>query len=397
MPGTHELLFGPVQDADAPRLPPSPMRPRELTILLLCACLGTAAGVALLSRETYAETLPPQPVQPVEVEPAAAELPAIPATLPADDGAIVVTEASARGGRATVDTTGWTHGILRGDIELAVNAIDRIESLSVHVEELRGGLRSDGSYQAPFRRSIPVSFDRTRTPTFEIRDVPFSDYPYAVTVYTPGLNGSRRTVQLDAEHPIVEDIVLAISVGAPFSLLLRDQDGNPYPQLDVRLVPVGEPAGRPRLDAISDGYGCAIYESALAGDYAVHVFQNGQPLGEPQTVTVQPGGRLYQTRVQGQGQVVTIPRGQPLEVFVVDGNGYGIPDARVQLQATDKVRLTQLDLTTDAGGIARFPYLTPGVWQIDVTKDGCQPRFRQITVQDRTPIPRQELNLVRLR
>lgn len=381
------------------------MRPRELIVLLAALGLAAAAGVMLLSRESRAEALPPGPVTPgpVTLHDAPPALPNEPQAVPAshgataDDGAIVIADAVARPRRKEVDTTGWTHGIVRGDIELSVAAIDKIQSLTVIIEELRSGRRADGSFQSPYSARVPVSFDRASTPTFEVRDVPFSDYPFAVTVYSPGLNGGRRTITLNAEQPLVDDVVLSISCGTPFTLLVRDQDANPYPQLDVRLAPIGEPLGRPRLDAVTDGYGSAVWESVLTGDYQVLVMQNGQPLGETQTVTVLPGSRLYQNRIQGQGQTVTIPRGQPLEVRIADTRGYGVDGARVRVQATDRTRLTEFDAVSDASGRVLFPYLTPGTWQIDVTKDRFQTRARQITVVDRTPIAPVEIPLVRLR
>ncbi|MCB9879906.1 MAG: carboxypeptidase regulatory-like domain-containing protein [Planctomycetes bacterium] len=371
------------------------MRAGELTILIAALGLATAAGVMLLSRDTMAEALPPAPV--IEAPPTNAV--AVDASMQsshriaADDGAIVVA-ATADAPRQKVDTSGWSKGILRGDIELSVNAIDKIDSLMVVVEELRAASRPDGTFSNPYRSVTKIDFDRTRTPTFEVRDVPFSEYPFKVTVYSPGLNGSSRTLNVDAEHALADDIVLSVSCGGPYTLLLRDQDGNPYPQLDVRIAPIGEPLGRPRLDATSDSYGSAIFDSVLGGDYQVMVLQNGQPLGEVQTITVQTGVRLYQNRIQGQGQTLTIPRGMPLEVRVHDPRGYGIPDARIRIQATDRLRLTQFDATSDADGRVTFPYLTPGVWQIDVTKDRYQTRAKQITVKDRTPIDLQQIQLL---
>ncbi len=371
------------------------MRAGELTILITALGLATAAGVMLLSRDTMAEALPPAPT----VEPAPTNAVAVDASLQtshriaADDGAIVVA-ATADSPRKKIDTAGWTKGVLKGDIELSVSAIDKIESLMVFVEELRSATRPDGTFTNPHSSVTKVDFDRTRTPTFEVRDVPFSEYPFRVTVYSPGLNGSSRTVNVDAEHALVDDIVLSVSCGGPYTLGLRDQDGNPYPQLDVRLAPIGEPLGRPRLDATSDSYGSAIFDSVLGGDYQVMVLQNGQPLGEIHTITVLTGVRLYQNRIQGQGQTLTIPRGMPLDVRVHDARGYGIPDARVRIQATDRVRLTEFDAVCDADGRVHFPYLTPGVWQIDVTKDLYQTRAKQITVKDRTPIDLQQIQLL---
>jgi len=139
-----------------------------------------------------------------------------------------------------------------------------------------------------------------------------------------------------------------------------------------------------------------VFDSVLAGDYQVVAAQNGIPLDEPPRITVQPGGRMFGPKVQGQSYVMTIQRGMRLEAFVSCG-GYRIADATVQMQASDRVKLTQFKLNTDFNGRAEFPHLTPGVWLIDVFKDDFQRTTRQITIKDgETPAPLQ-VNLVRLR
>ncbi|MBL8729432.1 MAG: hypothetical protein JNM25_13435 [Planctomycetes bacterium] len=377
------------------------MRTRDSLILVGALGLCAAAGLVLMTQESFAVELPPG-------GPAAAAPAAVPAAAPNDaaeaeaaptsPGRAVPVEATARAADAgRTETTGWTKGILRGDIQLAVSVLDRIESITVAVEEARQPTRDDGSFHPPYRMVVPVRRG-VGTPTFEVRDVPFSEYPYVVSVYAPGLNGTRRTVTVDASSPLVDDIVLAITPGSPFSVLLRDQDAAPYAGLEVKLLPVGEPLGRRASVGTSDNFGSVVFEDMLAGDYQLAVSLGGQPIGDVQTITVQSGRANFQAGAQhGQGYTVTIPRGLPQTVQVSDVAGYGVADATVTATAADRVRLTVLEATTDYGGKAEFAHLTPGMWQLDVDKDGFQRSHLMVKIQaGQLPTP-QQVRLVRLR
>lgn len=370
---------------------------RDRLVLLVLAVLLLGGGLVLLQGPGPAPPPAPGAVDdPAASQPSGPGEVASPAAGEFDDGQSVPALAAPREVRP--DTTGWTHGIIRGDIAMAVNTIDRIESLLVVVEEQRLRNGPDGTTRELHRQMVPVEFDRRSTPTFEVRKVPFSKYPYLVTLYSPGLNGSRRTVTIDAQSPLADDVVLQLTAPGPFTLLVRDQDGLPHADLDVRLLPVGDPQGRPRHDGRTDSYGSAIFPSVLGGEYQVLLMQGGQVLLQPApSLTVQADARLYMTQIQGQGQTVMLPRGMPLEVRAVDVRGYGVPDARVKVYATERLKLTERELTTDASGRARFEHLAPGIWQIDVQKDGYQPRAQRITIQDRQPHDPVDVQLIWLR
>lgn len=368
-----------------------PTRSRKLVPLLI---LGLAALLALGWWHAMAAPIVPEPgldesgqaTSPPEAQGTSGEL-AVGTVLPAQ---------GAGGDRqALADTSHWTSGVIRGDLSLATNTLDRIGSLMIVLEEQRNSTRPDGT--AAYHRVVPVQFDGKSTPTFEVRNVPFSSYPYLVTLYAPGLNGSNRTVSIDRDHPLADDVLLRLSAPGPLTLLLRDQDGLPYPALQVRLSPVGAPLGRPRLDATADSYGCAQWEQVLAGEYRALVMQSNEPIGPEHQVIVQPDARMYQSTLQAHGQTLVIPRGQALEVHVVDARGYGIPEVSVKAQATERTKLTEFCANTDQTGIARFPHLVPGVWQLDVHKDAYQPRAQQLRLVDRQPPDIVQVQLVRLR
>lgn len=356
------------------------MRSREFLLCSAALALLAGAGFLVLGGEALADVDPPagmvtttpttgpgdQPASDLGAQPDVAT-----GTLPA--AAAVATAPPA----ARVDTHGWTKGVVKGDIQLAVSVLDRIQSITVEIVEARNPIAADGRVQLPTRLITPVARGRG-TPTFEIHDVPFSEYPYVVSVRSPGLNGSRCTVTIDARTPLVDDLVLAITPGTPFTILVRDQDSAPFPGIDLAVQPVGEPAGRPAHKGTTDNFGSLVLEDVLAGDYELFASQAGLPLGSPKTLTVQPGGR---TQVQGQSHTLTIERGVPVQVTVHDRAGYPYVDAKVTATATDRIKLTVRETVTNQVGIAAFSHLQPGTWQITVTKDRFHLWDKQVTVK----------------
>ena len=358
------------------------MNHRNLSILIGTACLGIAAGIVLFSQDSMATSLPDQPdyldPPPIAEPIASTDLDPVAAS----DGSFRKSDlAQAVAAPVRENTAGWTSGVIRGDVQLAVSVLDKLGSMTVVVEEMRSGFARDG--KAPKRIMQPVERG-LGTPTFEVRDVPFSDYPYRVTLHAPGLNTSARTLSVTKDQPL-HDVVLAITPGAPYSVLLRDQDGGAHRDIDLLLRPVGLPHGRPRLAGKTDNFGSVVFESVLAGQYELVATLQGQPFGENEVVTVQPGKRNFGRKIQGQGHVMTIARGVQLDIEVGDG-AYGIEGATVTLVRTDRRRLKELEATTDGLGRVRFPHLQPGQWQVTIERQAFQRVDRQFTLrQDMEP------------
>ncbi|MBL8755909.1 MAG: carboxypeptidase regulatory-like domain-containing protein [Planctomycetes bacterium] len=359
------------------------MHARELALLCAASVLVAAGGIAFFTQETHAAGLLPEGLEPTSVT---TESPAPDATSTAaatadlgDDGHPVMPVAVSIGEDRKLDTSGWTAGRIKGDIQIAVSVLDRIESIHVTVAESRNPIAS-GKYTPAFHRVVPVVRGRG-TPTFDIDGIPFSDHPYVVSVHAPGLNGNRRTLTIDKSHPYCDDIVLSITPGVPLSVLLRDQDNVQFPGLDVLLLPVDEPPARHALRATSDSYGSIVFDNVLAGDYQVLVQSGHQVLLEPRTITVQPGLYTYGRKVQAQCQTLVVPRGVPVRVSVHDRAGYGIGDVRVVATKTDQTLLKAPELPTDASGIADFSHLPPGTWQFSVQKQGFAPWDCQRTIK----------------
>ncbi len=355
------------------------MRKRDLSILSGALLLGLLAGIVVLGQDSYGGELTPPPMPDVTAPPAAAADPAAQIAEAVVTPAPVAVADASDGGRRT-GVAGWTKGVVKGDIQLAVSVLDRLTTINIVVEEARSEIGPGNTFRRRNRLIVPVKLG-VGTPTFEVTDIPFSDYPYVVSAQAPGLNGSRSTVTIDANTPLVDDVMLRITPPAPFSVLVRDQDSAPYAGLDVLMMPAGEPGGRANHQGVTDNFGSIIFEEVLAGDYQVHVSLGGQAVVPAQTLTVQPGFVIASTKVRGQQAALTVPRGVPLQLVVHDRAGYGIADAAVTATATDRLKLTEINTATNAGGRADFTHLAPGSWQLTIQKQGFHRVDLQLTLR----------------
>lgn len=380
----------------SPPFSPRTMQSRDALLLIGALCLFAGVGVVFLGKESMAEEIPPSanaPVEPVGPRP----MPAAPVdavVAPTGDEVAPVTATMSRKERSVGDRA--LTGTVRGDIQLAVSVLDRIGKITIHVEEARRPVNEKGEYFAPRKFTVPATMG-LGTPTFEVTGIPFSEYPWVVTAFAPGLNGTQRTIVLNEQTPVVDDIVLAITPGGPFTVLLRDQDLAPYSGVDVLMQPVGEPLGRAPQRGVSDNFGSVVFENVLAGEWTIHASQGGQALVDPSRISMQPGTSVVSPRFQTQGCTVTIPRGFALQLRIADVNGYGLADATASATATDRSKLTVLEAASDHGGNLAFPHLTPGEWQIDVMKTDFQRSTRKITIKVGELPDVQEFRLVRLR
>jgi len=373
------------------------MQKRNILILALLAAFAASIGLVMIGEDSLAiELAPPADVDSSGNGDEVASDPLDdPDPIPAVGGTQGIPVAATSSGPDRTNTTNWTAGVVRGDIRIATSVLDRLDTISVTIAELRSAIGDDGKFTPPFRKTVPVEIG-IGTPTFKIHDIPFSDYPYVVSVNSPGLNGGRRTVTITSETPLY-DVVLKITPGRPYTVLVRDQDRNPYPQIEVRLRPEGEPLGRKEHIGTTDGYGSAVFESLLAGDYLLVAGMRGIPLADPEIVTVQSDARVYGNKIQGQGYTLVVQRGVPVKIFIGDAGGYGIAGASVKLQATDRVKLTVIPGVSGYNGNVEFPHVTPGKWMIQVTKQNHTPWTRQITITDGQLPELLTAKLVRLR
>ena len=201
--------------------------------------------------------------------------------------------------------------MIRGHCSLATSALSQLDAITVSVIEAINALPGVEAKRTPFASTKLVRFDKGGgTPTFTFEDVPFSPYGSFVSAFAPGLNGSERIVHLTKESPRA-DVVLAITCGVPFSVIVRDQLQTPLADLMVALIPDGAPLGRPLLEKKSNSYGSVLFESVLRGPYQVIAGPRHAPLCEPKLVDVQAdGGRNVQCAN------LVVPRGSDLKIEV---------------------------------------------------------------------------------
>lgn len=372
------------------------MNGQGLAILFGTICLATVAGLMLFTEDVSATVIPPDSGR---GDGGAAEAVAAVATgeqqrPTASTGAFRRSD-TVRTGTSDddlPDTRGWTSGVIEGDVQLPVSVLDRLGPMTVIVEPMRNPFSTK---PAPKKIMQPVERG-IGTPTFRVENVEFSEYPYRVSIYAAGLNCTESTVTVNKDQPW-HAVQLQITPPAPFSILLRDQDARPHVGVDLVMRPVGLPHGRPRLAGTTDNFGSVVFEEVLQGAYEITASVQGQPLGEPQQVQVHGGRVSYGSKIQGQGHVMTIARGVPLEVQIYDTFGYGIEGCRVLATRTDTRRGKPYETTTDALGNARFPHLVPGTWHLTIERAGFQRVDRQLHVREDAPPERQAIKLVRAR
>lgn len=374
------------------------MNTRNLSLLIGTLCLGAAVGIAFFSQGVQAVELPPgYEEQFVEPEPTKSDFDRTDevATAEGDYRPSSGTPGFATSYRKQENTDGWTSGIIRGDVKLAVSVLDKLSSITVIVEELRSAYGNDSNGRKPFRQYAQV--DRGEgTPTFKVTDIPFSDYPYRVTLHAAGLNGSVKTVSVTKEKPL-HDVMMSITPGAPYSILLRDQNSGYHTDIDLLMTPVGLPNGRPRLTGKSDNYGSVRFDSVLQGQYELVPTFEGKPFGDPELVTVFPGTRNYGSKIQGQGHTMVIPRGVRVDVRVHDRNGYGMEAAKVVAVQTDRRSAAPVEGETDGLGRLRFNNLAPGTWHFTVTYKGFQRVDQQLTLRENQEPVQKDIRIVRVR
>ena len=375
------------------------MRPRDLILLCSTLALGALAGLAFLSQETLATVRPPNAPgagsPPIAAEATGQDLHASVAEGSAvrDDSSPAIAVDGSASRKHDPDTSGWTKGVIRGDITVAASIFGQLKTLTILVEEQRSAIGPNGEVQRPVRMMVPAKMG-LGSPTYEVTDVPFSEHPYKVSVYAEGLNGNAGIVTVDKDTPLV-DVPLSVTPPSPFTVFVRDQDSKPYLDTDVRLQPVGDPLGRPRLTGKTDGFGAAVFGSVLTGDYQLFVSSAGQLLCDVQTITVHAS--LHARHPQAQSMSVVVPRGVQVELSVHDAAGYGVAEANVKAVATDRVRHTEIPGTTDAQGRLVFPHLQPGTWHVHVEKDGFQRADLQMTLSEGQEPQYRTVRLVRLR
>jgi hypothetical protein len=210
-------------------------------------------------------------------------------------------------------------------------------------------------------------------------------------VFVAGLNGSSQVVRVaeDAWNPQVD---LTVTPPAAFTLRVVDQEFQPYVDEDVTLIAVGEPRGRPLLQARTDTFGTALFEAVLAGEYDVKI-----GLDVRDQVTIERPGFVHDDLDVGvQSKQLKIPRGPSLTIEVFDIIQYALGGVRVRAIALDTTRNRRYEAQTDVNGVVRFDHVVPGRYQIDVQATGYQQTSRTLVVEAGQEVPPIQFKLPRL-
>lgn len=275
-------------------------------------------------------------------------------------------------------------GTIAGSISMTAEVALNVPSFMIVVREsVNTQGRPAGSPQ-PFQlnRTFPV-LQANGTPNFEFQDVPFSEYGYTVSVHVSDYNGDEQYVRLTKEDPVAR-VHLGIRGGVEYSILVRDQERNPLPGLEVHMVPMGHPIGRKSFHGVSDSYGATVFEKVLKGDYRLSVGPPTAPLVDPKVVSLAPSGL--------QAEHVEVPRGVTLSFFVTSG-GYGLTNVAVEATAVDTPQFKRYPLVTDQLGNAVFKHLPPGTYHVNFSAHGYVRRTEKVTVKADEQQPQRTIEL----
>jgi hypothetical protein len=284
-----------------------------------------------------------------------------------------------------------TAGVLDVRITATTSVLDRFGKGLLEVQEMVQG-RGEDLGRKPYARVLDIQSDPHESPLFVVVDgVPYSPYGYRVTVFVHGLNGSSQVVRVaeDAWNPQVD---LTVTPPAAFTLRVVDQEFQPYVDEDVTLIAVGEPRGRPLLQARTDTFGTALFEAVLAGEYDVKI-----GLDVRDQVTIERPGFVHDDLDVGvQSKQLKIPRGPSLTIEVFDIIQYALGGVRVRAIALDTTRNRRYEAQTDVNGVVRFDHVVPGRYQIDVQATGYQQTSRTLVVEAGQEVPPIQFKLPRL-
>ena len=253
-------------------------------------------------------------------------------------------------------------GIIRGDLSLSTAVIEKLDAVTITIVEAINIVSGQPGKRAPFTASKLVTIDRHgRTPTFAIDGVPFSAYGYSVHAIAPGFNGTELHAVITKEHPIA-DVLLGVTGGTPFSVLVRDQEQSPLTNVLVTMMPVGPPLGRPMVQKPTDNYGSVLFESVLRGNYKIHAGPLYALLCDPKEAEV-----LADSGNKPQSLTLLVARGNDLPVQVFGPSGIGLADIAIEVYATDTQQFRKYEAKTDFSGQHTFKHLQPGRYQVTVT------------------------------
>lgn len=273
-------------------------------------------------------------------------------------------------------------GIIRCSIAVSTSIASKLKDYQIFVQEERNpnagpARRVDAegkpvATRPPFVRRFDFEADlRLGTPRVDLGEIPFSPYPYRVTVAAAEMDGSFGVVNVNGRFPQGDaEVHLQLTEGKVFSVLLRNQRRIPKADVEVRMVPEGNATAAHRrvLAGITNGAGSVVFENVPHGPYTVYVGPVGRLMAEPQKVRVRALDRVIADdgQVRTQGTIITVPDGAKVQFQVVSRNHYAVPDGKIKVYQIDAKRLYEYKGETDQQGFFELPHLPVGHYQLDV-------------------------------
>ena len=274
-----------------------------------------------------------------------------------------------RGSDQTQESSGL--GMISGRISVSTSVLDQLSRFTIVVQE-EVNLNARGPDDpAPFSltKTFPAAASKG-TPYFDIEDIPFSRYPYRVTVVAKGLNGSSDLVHLEPSSSLENrEAKLSLSPGTYYSVTIRDQRQNPRSDLIVRMAPVGENLTlRESHFGTTDSTGHVLFENVLSGEYEIRVGPVNDLLAPPKkTIVTAASFTLRGGQPHPQGTTVLVPDGHDVTVEVLSRWSYAIEHAELKLNEVDVQRYYEYKGTTDADGRFVFKNVPYGRYHLSVT------------------------------
>jgi len=337
---------------------------RKIPLLIGCLLLLALCGIVILDDGAAAAELDPLGVSDTITTPNRPEKPDVDPLVVEGQG-----EPDPPDRIKPVPVPGSDMGLISGRIAVSTRVVDRLSGYQIIVQEdINPNALEEGAVIFTRKKGFNANLSRG-TPFFDIDKIPFSSHPYLVTVVAPGMNGSSDRVYVTAKKPHgSKEVQLALTPGAIYSVMLRDQRRVPRRDLNVRLVPVGASLVRRDIRfGTTNEHGNVIFENVLRGDYDIVVGPINAPMAPPERKTVYAATAIFAPKPQPQGTTVIVPDGHDVTVEVASRWGSYVAKAELKAWQLDVKRYFEFKGTTDDAGRVVFRNMPYGRYQISAT------------------------------
>ena len=268
-------------------------------------------------------------------------------------------------------------GSISGTVRLAKELVGTIDQYRVTIEEAVNteAALNPGKKLRRFQQTFQLEPGLT-TARFPISGLPFSSYGWRVSVAAPGkeVNGSEELAVLSESTPSAE-VVLTLAATHSAHLVVKDQDREAIPNIDLILKPIGHPRGRSIYTGKTNAYGLVLLEKMRAGSYKLYVGSQTRPFLPPVTIEMPAHKHLY--------HAIELPRGAKLVVKIVGAAGQPLADVEIQARfAKPRALWREYQARTNRVGEAVLEHLPSGPYGIHATKKGFERGYKSVKMGD---------------